>query len=36
LDRLDVNSMTPIEAINILYEWKQRFGKSDSNKKKTG
>ena len=36
LDRLDVNSVTPIEAINILYEWKQRFGKSNSNKKKTG
>lgn len=28
LKRLDVNSLTPIEAINKLYEWKKRFADS--------
>lgn len=27
LDSVDINSISPIEAINILYEWKNRFGK---------
>jgi DNA mismatch repair protein MutS len=26
LDHLDVDSMTPLEAINKLYEWQSRFG----------
>jgi DNA mismatch repair protein MutS len=25
---LDINSLTPIEALNLLYEWRQRFFKS--------
>lgn len=25
---LDINSLTPIEALNLLYEWKQRFFKN--------
>jgi DNA mismatch repair protein MutS len=25
LDRLDINTLSPIEAINKLYEWKKRF-----------
>ena len=25
LERLDVNALTPLEAINKLYEWKQRY-----------
>jgi DNA mismatch repair protein MutS len=25
LKALDVNSLTPIEAINKLYEWKRKF-----------
>ncbi len=27
LSKLDINSISPIEAINLLYEWKNRFGK---------
>jgi DNA mismatch repair protein MutS len=26
-NELDINSLTPIEALNLLYEWKQRFFK---------
>jgi DNA mismatch repair protein MutS len=22
---LDINSLTPIEALNLLYDWKQRY-----------
>jgi DNA mismatch repair protein MutS len=25
LEALDVNSMSPLEAINKLYEWKRRY-----------
>ncbi|MCO5182447.1 MAG: DNA mismatch repair protein MutS [Anaerolineae bacterium] len=28
LDKLDVMAMTPLEAINKLYEWKRRYGNS--------
>ncbi len=28
LEQLDVTSMTPLEAINKLYEWKRRYGNS--------
>jgi len=28
-DALDINSLTPIEALNLLYEWKQRFFSKD-------
>ncbi len=30
LQKLDINSISPIEAINILYEWKKRFLKSEN------
>jgi DNA mismatch repair protein MutS len=26
---LDINSLTPIEALNLLYDWKQRYFKED-------
>ena len=29
LSELDVNSLTPIEAINHLYEWKKKFTRPD-------
>jgi DNA mismatch repair protein MutS len=29
LSRLDVTSMTPLEAINKLYEWKRRYGEAE-------
>ena len=25
LKTLDINTLTPIEAMNLLYEWKKRF-----------
>jgi len=28
-DALDINSLTPIEALNLLYEWKRRYFSSD-------
>ena len=28
-DSLDINSLTPIEALNMLYEWKRRFFSAD-------
>ena len=28
---LDINSMTPIEALNLLYDWKRRFIQDDEN-----
>jgi DNA mismatch repair protein MutS len=28
LEKLDVTTMTPLEAINKLYEWKRRFADS--------
>jgi DNA mismatch repair protein MutS len=28
---LDINSLTPIEALNKLYEWKSKFSESDEN-----
>jgi DNA mismatch repair protein MutS len=28
LGKLDVTTMTPLEAINKLYEWKKRYGES--------
>lgn len=31
LEDLDVESMTPLEAINKLYEWQSRFGAHDPN-----
>ena len=27
LEKVDVNAISPIEAINLLYEWKSRFGR---------
>jgi DNA mismatch repair protein MutS len=30
LEALDVNSLTPLQAINKLYEWKQRYGDQKS------
>ncbi|MFQ5420273.1 MAG: hypothetical protein ACE5EY_07915, partial [Anaerolineae bacterium] len=30
LEKLDVNTLTPLEAINKLYEWKRRY--ADENK----
>ncbi len=30
LEELDVNQLTPLEAINKLYEWKRRFGAKDA------
>lgn len=30
LDSVDINVLSPIEAINLLYEWKVRFGKPSS------
>lgn len=40
LRSIDVNSMSPIEAINQLYEWQKRFvgkpGKGSSDKKSSG
>ncbi len=30
LQKLDINSISPIEAINILYEWKKRFLNSEN------
>jgi DNA mismatch repair protein MutS len=29
LDKLDVNSLTPLEAINKLYEWKRKFAEEN-------
>jgi DNA mismatch repair protein MutS len=29
LDRLDVNTLTPLEAINKLYEWKRRYANKE-------
>jgi DNA mismatch repair protein MutS len=29
LEKLDVNSLTPLEAINKLYEWKRRYSAGD-------
>jgi DNA mismatch repair protein MutS len=28
LKKLDVNSMSPLEAINKLYEWQRRYGEN--------
>jgi len=30
IEALDINSLTPIEALNLLYEWKRRYLKDDS------
>jgi DNA mismatch repair protein MutS len=29
LEKLDVNALTPLEAINKLYEWKRRYAKNE-------
>jgi DNA mismatch repair protein MutS len=29
IEELDINSLTPIEALNLLYEWKRRYLKDD-------
>ncbi len=29
IEELDINSLTPIEALNLLYEWKRRYLKND-------
>jgi DNA mismatch repair protein MutS len=29
---LDINSLTPIEALNLLYDWKRRFISGDDEK----
>jgi len=34
IKNLDINSLTPIEALNKLYEWKSRFADSGENPKK--
>jgi DNA mismatch repair protein MutS len=30
LQKLDVTAMTPLEAINKLYEWKRRYGEEEN------
>jgi len=30
IEELDINSLTPIEALNLLYEWKRRYLKDNS------
>ena len=34
LESLDVNSLSPIEALNKLYEWQRRYGRKDNDKSK--
>jgi hypothetical protein len=26
LNKLDMNTITPIQALNLLYDWKKQFG----------